>query len=410
MSKRALRPRADVCHLCDFLIARRTLRRTPIRTQRSINTTRLFSSSRTNFLSPAAIRTSNKSYKPNRTAHIPVANLSRDEGGEWMQDVEASCNALLSQEKIPSEEETTRVLAQCEALATLIMVEPTEPISDRKDRAGSALLDLDDPSGSKTRRGREVQLMEQDLSKLVYSIITHPPVFITPKVLDLYVKIQEILKDPQTLPEAFRLYANKPLPVEGSSPIRYTKQNPDKVANAIPQAVADRALQVAVDAKDLTAAIDIIDFSYATKAFRRAKFVRLGLVPSVGLTVAPVAAYGLASQLALLQTTMETGMATNVAFAGMVAYVGFTATIGIVALTTANDQMDRVTWAPGLPLRQRWIREEERAAFDKVAGAWGFREQWRRGEEEGKEWDFIRDWIGVRGMVLDRTELMEGME
>ncbi len=103
-------------------------------------------------------------------------------------------------------------------------------------------------------------------------------------------------------------------------------------------------------------------------------------------------------------------MATNVAFAGILAYVGFTATIGIVAVTTANDQMDRVTWATGMPLRERWLREEERAALDRVAGAWGFKEPRRRGEEEGGEWEELREFIGRRGMVLDRVELMEGME
>jgi hypothetical protein len=107
---------------------------------------------------------------------------------------------------------------------------------------------------------------------------------------------------------------------------------------------------------------------------------------------------------------MDSAMATNVAFAGILAYVGFTATIGVVAVTTANDQMDRVTWAQGMPLRERWIREDERAAIDRIASAWGFREVWRRGEEEGEDWDNLREWVGRRGMILDRVELMEGME
>jgi len=81
-----------------------------------------------------------------------------------------------------------------------------------------------------------------------------------------------------------------------------------------------------------------------------------------------------------------------------------------VAVTTANDNMDRVTWAPGIPLRDRYMREEERAAIDKIAGSWGFRENWRRGEEEGEDWDVLREWIGNKGMILDRVELMEGME
>ena len=103
-------------------------------------------------------------------------------------------------------------------------------------------------------------------------------------------------------------------------------------------------------------------------------------------------------------------MATQIAFVGILAYVGFTATIGVVAVATANDQMDRVTWATGMPLRERWLREEERAMLDRVAVAWGFKESSKRGEEEGQYWEDLREWVGLRGMVLDRVGLMEGME
>ena len=72
--------------------------------------------------------------------------------------------------------------------------------------------------------------------------------------------------------------------------------------------------------------------------------------------------------------------------------------------------MDRVTWARGVPLWERWVREEERAALDRVAGKWGFAARERRGEEEGEEWEVLREECGVRGMCLDRVELMEGME
>jgi hypothetical protein len=328
-------------------------------------------------------------------------------------DVKGTIDVLLALERGPNEREIAYALQECELLANELVMEPKSVLIAKKSRAASALLSLDDSSskkGSSPKLPQSTQNTQQELSKLIYSVITHPPVFITPEVLNLYVRIQAKLKRPETFPEALGLYANKPLPEEGSNPIRYLNQNPDKVANAVPKPVADLALQTAIEAKQLVVAMDIIEFSYATKAFRRAKFVRKGLLPATGVAVAPIAAYTLASQLAVLQTTMETGMATNVAFAGMLAYVGFTSTIGVVAVTTANDQMDRVTWTPGLPLRERWIREEERAAIDKVAGAWGFREIWRRGEEEGEEWEALREWIGMKGMILDRTELMEGME
>lgn len=103
-------------------------------------------------------------------------------------------------------------------------------------------------------------------------------------------------------------------------------------------------------------------------------------------------------------------MATQVAMAGILTYTTAVATVGYVALTTANDQMVRVTWATGLPLWERWMREEERNAMDKIAQAWGFKNRDKWGEEEGDEWDLLKEWTGVRGMIVDRVELMDGME
>jgi hypothetical protein len=34
----------------------------------------------------------------------------------------------------------------------------------------------------------------------------------------------------------------------------------------------------------------------------------------------------------------------------------------------------------------------------------------KRGEEEGVDWEDLREWVGRRGMVLDKVELMDGME
>ncbi|KAF2460744.1 hypothetical protein BDY21DRAFT_333278, partial [Lineolata rhizophorae] len=97
-------------------------------------------------------------------------------------------------------------------------------------------------------------------------------------------------------------------------------------------------------------------------------------------------------------------------FGAIMAWLGASATLGLVALATRNDHFRRVTWAQGTPLRERWVREPERAALDRVACAWGFREKWRWGEEEGVEWEALREWLAYRRMVLDKTELMEGMQ
>jgi len=421
MSRLALRPRADVCHLCLFIGARQPLKQT-LRARTSLDPpsaassgTRLYSqrlhtSNRPGITAAKTTPSNSVARKPQREhdTHATQAGLEKS-----LEDVKSTGNVLLSSERVPSEGEINYILGRCNAMAKLLVFEPPMSSVDRKNGATSALLYLDDSSTKKVPLHKlppALQRMIDELSDLAYSIIKHPPVFITPAALELYVEIQATLGKSRTFPEVLQLYASKPVPQEGSSPIQYSEQNPNKIANAIPFSVADRALHTSINAKQLIVAMDIIEAAYTTKSFRRAKFIRKGLLPATGLAVAPVAAYSIASQLAILQTTMDSAMATNVAFAGILAYVGFTATIGVVAVTTANDQMDRVTWAQGVPLRERWMREEERAAIDKIASAWGFRESWRRGEEEGEDWDALREWIGRKGMMLDRVELMEGME
>ncbi len=94
-------------------------------------------------------------------------------------------------------------------------------------------------------------------------------------------------------------------------------------------------------------------------------------------------------QMSMLQDSMDQSTATGIAFAAILAYIAFTGTIGVVVVATSNDQMRRVTWLPGMPLRHRWLREEERAALDKVACAFGFQEQHRFGEENGPEFEAL---------------------
>lgn len=332
-----------------------------------------------------------------------------------MREVISVRDKLISLPFSPIEEDVKQALAYCEVVAEDI-IDPAQQVLDDKDESpASALLSLDEQPASKAvpkspNLSTATQKYVNQLSTIAHSILLHPTILITPDLLRQYINLQSSLKKPETLPPIFKLYASKPMPVEGSSPVKYIEQNPNKIANAIDTQVADKALQSAIETKQLQAAMDIVDSAYATIAFRRNKFARKGLIPATGLAVAPIAAYALASQLSTYQSTMEPSTATNIAFAGILAYMGFTAMLGIVAVTTANDQMDRITWNPGMPLRERWIREEERAAIDRIAGAWGFRETWRRGEEEGIEWEALREWVGRKGMILDRTELMEGME
>ncbi|MCJ1281627.1 hypothetical protein MMC26_000947 [Xylographa opegraphella] len=248
------------------------------------------------------------------------------------------------------------------------------------------------------------------LSDTAYQIVVDPKVFISPQILEIYVNIQSLLGRPETLSQVMSLYANKPIPKPESAPIQYTAANPASLAAAVPIKIANEALTAAIQSKNLPLCLDIINTTVCATAFRRTKIFKRALIPLLGFSLAPLAAYTLASQISVYQDTMTPEMATNVAFAGILAYVMLTGTIGVVAVTTANDQMDRVTWATGTPLRERWLREEERAMIDRVAGAWGFKETWRRGEEEGPDWAALREFTGLRGMVLDRVALMEGME
>lgn len=347
---------------------------------------------------------------PRNAAPAAGASSAQDAAAEVAKAQELG-SQIINATGIPPEDAILAALQACEAGARRLLGLDDVPAAatspDGVDTSpASALLDLD----SRPPPSASARIAVDLLSNLAYEIIAHPTVFITPKVLGSYVRTQALLQRPQTFPEAFALYASKPVPQPNTNPLRYKLPNPRKASAAVPSATADTALSAAIRARDLVLALAVIETTFRQPSFRRARILRRALLPGTGLALAPAAAYALAARFAGWQTAMEPGLATGVAFAGTLAYVGATATIGLVALTTANDQMDRVTWATGLPLRQRWLREEERAAVDRVAAAWGFRDVLRRGEEEGEEWDALREWIGVREMVLDKVELMEGME
>ncbi|KKY18507.1 hypothetical protein UCDDS831_g05981 [Diplodia seriata] len=238
----------------------------------------------------------------------------------------------------------------------------------------------------------------------------YPPVFISPKVLDAYVTTQSVLEQPESFPEVLHLYANKPVATPNTSPVKYRNPSPNNPTAAVPSDVANRALDAAINVKDLHMALTIIELTFRQPAYRRALIIRKVVPPFMGLALAPGAAYVLASKFADYQQVVNPQSATQMAMIGIMTYVGAVSTIGIVAVTTANDQMDRISWAQGMALSERYLREEERAALDRIAQAWGFKDPNRKGEEEGEEWDELREWAGLRGMVLDKVELMEGMQ
>ncbi|PYH99369.1 hypothetical protein BO71DRAFT_394439 [Aspergillus ellipticus CBS 707.79] len=333
------------------------------------------------------------------------------------------CSELLATESVPSSEQIVQLLQRCETIANaLVQPEPdtekTRSQSKQQPDEISSLLNLEEEKTiatqkqqqSTSRRQKTPQQITDHLCETVYELLTADKVFISPEALTSYTNIHAVLKRPDHFPEIFHLYANKPVPEENSSPIKYLKPKPKSINSAVPLDLANTALDVAIDQRNLSLVLAIIDTTFCAPAFHRAKLFKKAAGPLGALTAAPAACYILASWAATLQNTMDPSTATGIAFAATLAYVGGTSSVGILAITTANDQMERVVWQSGVPLRHRWLREEERAAFDKVALAWGFKDIYMRGEEEGEEWDTLREFIGIRGMVLDKTELMAGMQ
>jgi len=322
---------------------------------------------------------------------------------------------LLQQNTIPHDSNVSAALRTCEQAAELI-VDATKT-EYPADTAASTLLSLDangqrsSSSAAQTKgiASAQIKATMDKISETALSIIRDRNVFISPQALEQYVKIQARLGRPETLPEALILYSSKALPRGAAGSITYVKQNPNKASNAVSAAVAGTALDAAIEAKNLDAAVAIVEATYASTAHKRSRLIKKALFPATALASLPFTAYVGASQLSALQNTMDQGMATNIAFVGAVSYVAFTASIWAIWVTTTNDHMKRVSWAPGTPLTQRWIREDERAAFDKIACSFGFAESTRYGEEEGLEFLTLKEYIAERGMMLDRAELMEGL-
>ncbi|PYH44362.1 uncharacterized protein BP01DRAFT_357675 [Aspergillus saccharolyticus JOP 1030-1] len=334
---------------------------------------------------------------------------------EEIAQIVQECSNLCKADGVPANEAVTQILQRSEKIAEIIAQHREAQIKQKQEPDElSSLLDLDEQSNAaQTKQRRPRQTPEQQSTQLcqaIHNLLTDEKVFISPEALASYTKIHVLLRQPEHFPEIFHLYANKPIPEENSSPVRFSKANPSSINSAIPVDLANAALDVAIARRNLSLVLAIIDTTFSTAAFRRAKGYKKAAVPLGGLTAAPVACYILATWAGSLQNTMDPSTATGIAFAAGLAYVGGVSSVGLLAITTANDQMKRVTWQSGIPLRHRWLREEERAAFDKVALAWGFKNVYMRGEEEGEEWETLREFIGMRGMILDKTELMEGMQ
>ncbi|KAL5614595.1 uncharacterized protein BROUX77_000432 [Berkeleyomyces rouxiae] len=335
----------------------------------------------------------------------PAASLSK-----LLSIIERTEAMFVSRVDIPREAATLAALKACHAAAKAI----TPLTAEAKKQSGNSLLEVDDKSAaSPPRRGLTFAELRKNtarrISQISFSILAAPNVVVTMPLLTEYIKIHSELGLADTVAESLHLYGSKPLPVIRGDNVTFKKRSSSLPSAAIDEDVAAAALQVALQAKDLDAAINIVDVCYCSRAFYLRKIMASATVPALAAGVIPATSYGVASAFANYNSSIDPTTATTFAFMGITAYIGFTGSMGIVARMSMMDHMNRVTWVPGTPMRKRWLREEERAAMDKIAMAWGFQEAWKHGEESGAEWASLREYLGLKDMILDRVEFMDGM-
>lgn len=323
---------------------------------------------------------------------------------------EDSRKKFLSVDGIPAQQLTTAALQACLRAAAALHPQLKRAEAQSKASASRLVTLGAERTGARLPIDARLQDAVSRISFSAYTIITHPNVEMTPEFLELYVQTQAQLGRPESLPSVLELYATKPKPVVKDGQIQYVPQNPNAASRAIEVGVAGLALQTAIEAKTLDCALGVIEASYCVPAFRRQKLLKHATAPAIGLATLPFGIFGLSTAYAAYwQNTMDMTTATGIGVAGISGYFFVVGSLGLIAKLSNKDQMKRVTWTPGTPLRYRWLREEERAALDKVACAWGFQEPWRHGEETGPEWEGMKEYMGYRQMLLDRVEFMDGM-
>ncbi|KAF2447940.1 hypothetical protein P171DRAFT_235059 [Karstenula rhodostoma CBS 690.94] len=419
-------PSRPVCQLCDYLLQQPASRRS-------------FLAAASTFKPPALRRQTAKQHAilpraPMRSAatvRTPPAQASGAENHQqWAErvavlkkklaEVERHIAWINSSNKVEPESATLAALEALEAIARQAIAirsgKPPPPKIEIKQSSAGAILSMgreDDAPVAQPPTSRAPSLNElpspQYISRLAMDLLKHPNVFISSEILGAYIRLQRLIGCPRAIPEILYLYANKPVPQLGSSPPKFSKPSPKAVKQAIPVDLAQQALGAAIEAKDMPLALDIVEVTYCTPAWRRHRMLTKMGLPGVIAAITPLAIYMLAQEASVYSGYIEPRTFKLYAFAGISTYVLCTGTLGFVALTTHNDHHTRVVWRPGTPLLDRYMREDERAALDRIACAWGFKEEWRRGDEEGEEWEGLREWVSLRGMVLDKPDLMPGM-
>jgi hypothetical protein len=428
--KSALRPiRAQsrpICQLCEHILQQPTYRRSfitaPALKTPSLASIRRQPTRRHGAFPQAPTRAfASAARRPEQELEFETPEETKDNAVSMQQRVketERAIQAIYASSKVESEEVILDILRSLELIARRSIAirsgqTHSKKLNLRQSSAGAILsLDTDEapvkPIAKQTLSKGGLP-SPQYLSTLSSDLLRHDTVFISADVLSKYVDLQWLLGKARAIPEMFYLYANKPVPQLGTSPPKFSKPSPKGHKQAIPIPTAEKALSAAIAAKDLSLALKIIDTTYCAPAFRNYKLVTKVLPPGIVATLAPIALFMIAQEVSLYSGYIDPWTFKMYAFAGLFTYVSCTGTLGFVAMTTANDHHDRVVWRPGVPLTERWLREDERAALDRIACAWGFKELWKRGDEEGEEWEGLREWCLLRGMVLDKPDLMPGM-
>jgi hypothetical protein len=340
-----------------------------------------------------------------------------------LKEVEKHIKGIMDSNKVEPEEAVLFALAQLEYIAKrAIAIRSGQPrgaiLNLRQSSAGAILsLDTDDaPVSTPTKQTAKPATPKSDdlpsprhLSQLAKDLLEDEKVFISPTILSKYVDLQRLLGRAHAIPEILHLYAVKPVPVAGSSPPVYKQVSPKNYKQAVPGPIAEKAISAAIAEKDMPLALSMIDVTYNAPAWRNRKWITKFTPPFAAVCAIPFLCMRIASELSLYSGYIDEWRFKVYCFLGFMTYFTCTGTLGFVALTTYNDHHERVVWRPGTPLLERWMREEERAALDRIAIAWGFKELWKRGDEEGEDWEGLRQWCFLRNMYLDKPELMPGM-
>ncbi|KAJ4296827.1 hypothetical protein N0V90_006875 [Kalmusia sp. IMI 367209] len=419
------RPR-PICQLCDYILQQPASRRSFLAASTFKAPALRRQTTRQHAVLP---RISARSVTTTRRSQAQASGLENNE--QWadrvatlktkLAEVERHIAWIKSSQKVEPEAATLEALSGLETIARHAIAirtrKPPPPKIEIKQSSAGAILSMareeEDAPTVKQPVSRSPSMNElpspQYLSRLALDLLKHPNVFISPNILALYIHLQRLVGCPRAIPEILYLYANKPVPELESSPPKFTKPSPKAAKQAVPAELADKALTAAIEAKDMPLALDVVEVTYNTPAWRRHRMLTKMGIPGLLAGITPLALYMIAQELSVYSGYLDPWTFKMYSFLGLSTYVACTGTLGFVALTTHNDHHTRVVWRPGTPLLDRYAREDERSALDRIACAWGFKEEWRRGDEEGEEWEGLREWIALRGMILDKPDLMPGM-